>query len=312
MVRSRAAGALAVVLAAAAAGGCSLSEFAASKVGDTLAAGGAGWSSEEDPELVREALPFALKLMESLAAEAPRHRPLRLGLCRGFVSYAAGFLETDAEAIDATDFERARALRERARKLHLRARGYCFDALDLAHSGAGARLLSGDERPLQELEQRDVEVLYWTGAAWGSAVALGLDRPEMVADLPMVRAVFERALKLDETFDHGALHEAMIVFDSMPAMMGGSYERARTHYERAVELSGAARASPHVTWARSSAVPRQARREFEEVLARAVAIDPEAVAAERMANLLAQARARLLLERAADFFFAEDTSEVLE
>ena len=301
-------GAAALLAASLLAGGCSLRQAAASKVGDALATGGAGWSSEDDPELVRESLPFALKMMESLAAEAPKHRGLRLGLCRGFASYAAGFLEPDAEAIEPTDFERARAIRERARKLHLRARGYCLAALELERPGSGARLLAGDPELLAGFETGDVELLYWTGVAWGSAVGLGLDRPEMVAEIPALRALFERALALDEGYDRGALHEPMIVFESAPAMMGGSLERARRHFERAVALSEGRRAGPYVTWARASAIPRQARAEFEDALGRALAVDVEAVPADRMLNLISQERARRMLARVDDYFFADESA----
>jgi predicted anti-sigma-YlaC factor YlaD len=299
--------ALVIGLLALALAGCSLRELAVSKVGDSLAAGGAGWGTEEDPELVREALPFALKLMESLAAEAPRHVGLRLGLCRGFASYAGGFLEADAERIETADFEAARRLKERARRLHLRGRGYCLAALDLIGPGTGARLLAGDTAPLSRLDRGQVGLLYWSGVAWGSAVSLGLDRPEMVADLPVVRGLFERGLELDAGYDRGSFHEAMIVFDSMPAMMGGSHERARFHYQRSVELSNGTRASPHVTWARSSAVARQARTEYVEALERALAIDPAAEPGDRLLNLISQERARQMLARADDYFFADET-----
>ncbi len=65
---------LAILLAAGALHGCSVNGFVAGKVGDALAGSGSSWSTEDDPELVREALPFALKTMESLAAEAPTPR----------------------------------------------------------------------------------------------------------------------------------------------------------------------------------------------------------------------------------------------
>jgi len=98
----------------------------------------------------------------------------------------------------------------------------------------------------------------------------------------------------------------MIVFDSMPRMMGGSFERARDHYARSVELAGERRASPHVTWARASTVPRQARAEFVAALERALAVDADAEPADRMLNLVSMERARLLLARADEFFFAEE------
>jgi predicted anti-sigma-YlaC factor YlaD len=296
----------AAVLVMVVGGGCSLRQVAASKLGDTLSSGAAGWSTEDDPELLREALPFALKTMEGLAAEAPRHRGLKLGLCRGFASYAAAFLEADADELESSDFEGARALRDRARRLHLRGRSACFGAIDLALPGTSTRLLAGDDAALASFRQSDVELLYWTGVAWGSAISLGLDRPENVAELPTVRALFERALALDEAWDRGSLHEAMIVFDSMPPMMGGSFDRARVHYDAAVRLADGDRASPYVTWARASAVSRQARDEFREALERALAVDLDAWPGDRALNRVAQRRARILLSRIDDYFFAEE------
>ncbi len=289
--------------------GCSLRSFAAAKVGNALTSGGASWSTEDDPELVRDALPFALKTMESLAAEAPRHAGLRLGLCRGYTSYAGGFLEPEAEEIEARSFADAKRIRERAGRLYMRALQYCRQALDLEWKNAGRELessLQSADAALAKVSREGVELLYWTGVAWGSAVSLGLDRPERVAQLPTVRAIFERALALDESFDRGALHEAMIVFDSMPAMMGGSAVRAQQHFTRAVELSRGQRASPYVTWARSSTVARQARREFREVLEKALAINPESSPPDRLLNVISQRRASTLLTRTDDFFFVEE------
>ena len=132
--------ALALTLAGAFLSACSLSSFAAARVGTALTASGSSWSSEDDPELVREALPFALKTMEGLAVEAPRHAGLRLALCRGYVGYAGGFLEPDAEAIEGESCERAKQIRLRAERLYLRAFRYCQQALDLHWKGAGEDL----------------------------------------------------------------------------------------------------------------------------------------------------------------------------
>src|SRR6187402_1856654 len=136
---------LALLFAAGAFSGCSANSFIAGKLGDALASGGSSWGTEDDPELVREALPFALKTMESLAVEAPKHSGLRLALCRGYSSYAGGFLEPEAEAIENDSFERAKALRLRAERLYGRALGYCRQALDLEFAGAGTELDSAPE-----------------------------------------------------------------------------------------------------------------------------------------------------------------------
>ena len=59
-------------LAAAALGGCvSVKQMAINQLGNVLAGGGTVFSGDDDPELVKAAVPFSLKLMESLLAQAP-------------------------------------------------------------------------------------------------------------------------------------------------------------------------------------------------------------------------------------------------
>jgi hypothetical protein len=57
-------------------GGCSVKKMAMNQIGDALSGGGTVFSSDEDPELVKDALPFSLKLMESVLAETPKHQGL--------------------------------------------------------------------------------------------------------------------------------------------------------------------------------------------------------------------------------------------
>jgi hypothetical protein len=50
--------------------GCSVKKFAVNKLGDSLAGGGDTFASDNDPDLVGQALPFSLKLMDGLPAES--------------------------------------------------------------------------------------------------------------------------------------------------------------------------------------------------------------------------------------------------
>lgn len=306
MTRTAIARRLLTVVVASLVAGCSPRALAVRSLGNALAEPGTVWTDDDDPELVGAALPFALKTYETLIAEAPEHAGLLIAACRGFAGYAAGWVEADAERLESEEFSLARAERERALRLHLRALGYCLRELEQRLPGAAADLRARPETALSGARASDVELLYWTGAAWGSAVSLALDRPEIVADLPAVRAIFERALALDPGFDRGALHEAMISVDAVSELLGGSPERARDHYRRAVELSAGERASPHVTYARTVLIGEQDRGGFVAALERALAVDLDAAPADRLANRLAQERARRLLARAGELFFEEE------
>jgi len=283
--------------------------MATKSVANSLTSGPDVFGTDDDPELIREAVPFGLKTMESLLQTLPRHRGLLLGLCRGFTQYGAGFIQPDAQAIEAADYTRATAIRERALKLFLRARNYGLRGLELDHKGITRRLQAHPDSAVREIKKQELPMLYWTAAAWGSAINLGKDRAELLADLGAVRALMARGLKLDETYDGGAFHEAMILLEALPKDMGGSPERAREHFRRAVELSRGRKASPYVTLAQSISVLTQNRREFRELLDQALAVDPNVDPSQRLATLIVQQQARDLLKREDDLFLeADDTT----
>ena len=274
--------------------------MAIGSLADSLASGASVYASDEDPELVREAIPFTLKTLESLLTELPDHPGLLLSACSGFTQYAYAFIQTDADILEPLDYEKAKEMRDRARRMYLRARDYCLRRLELRHKGISAQLSLEPDKALGNTTAEEVEVLYWTGAAWGSAVSLGLDRPELIAELPTARALMKRALELDEDFSDGAIHAVMISLEAVPEAMGGSPARAKTHFERAVELTRGLSAGPYVTYAASVAGPAEDRAEFERLLNAALAIDVNKKPDWRLANLISQRRARDLLARIDD------------
>jgi hypothetical protein len=105
-------------------GGCSIRKTAVNKIGDALANPGSNFAADDDPELVGQAIPFGLKTMEGLLESAPKHEGLLLSASSGFVQYAYGWVQMEGDRVEATDLARATELRERARKLFLRAREY--------------------------------------------------------------------------------------------------------------------------------------------------------------------------------------------
>lgn len=284
--------------------GCSVRGMALDAVADGLSGSGTTFASDEDPELVRDAVPFALKTYESLLAERPEHRGLLLAATRGFTQYAYAFVETDALGLEAAGEARAaRAARERAGKLYVRGRDYGLRALELERPGTRAALPRAPDSAAAAFDAEHVELLYWVAASWGAAISAGMDDPGLVADFPAVRALLERALELDPAWEAGTLHEAMISLESVPAVMGGSEDGARAHFRRAIELADGRKAGPYVTLAAGIAVRNQDRAEFEELLEAALAVDPDAEPRFRLANLIAQRRARYLLARADQLFF---------
>jgi predicted anti-sigma-YlaC factor YlaD len=285
--------------------GCSIRRFAINKLGDALAEPGTAYASDDDPDLIRDATPFALKLIESLLEQSPKHAGLLLAAAGGFTQYAWAYVQQDADETEDRDLNAAAALRLRARRLYLRACRYGVRGLEGEHPGFGPLLGSDPAGAARVAEKKDVPLLYWTAASLAAAISLSKDDPDRIADLPAVGALLARASQLDPDYDRGALHGLMISWEGGRSdAMGGSLQRARSHFQRAMELSQGRRASPLVTLAENVSVRNQDRREFESLLGRALEVDPDAAPEWRLENLLMQRRARWLLSRA-ELLFAE-------
>ncbi len=291
-----------VLVAVVILGGCSVAKLATGALSSSLAQGAAVFAADEDPEFVRDALPFALKTYEMLLETTPEDVDLLLATCSGFTQYAKAFLEDDAFYAAEVDYGRGRALYQRARAMYLRARGYCLRALEIDTGVQLADLTRDADEALQEVSRDQVPILYWTGAAWGSAIAIGLDQPELVVDLPVVRAIFERGVHLNVDYDRGGFEEAWMALEALPEILGGSIDRARVHFDNAVAASNGASLSPYVAWAVSVSVPNQDRDEFILMLDAALDIDLDDAPHIRLANEVAQRKAEYLRQHAEEYF----------
>jgi hypothetical protein len=285
--------------------GCGAIKSAAIKtVASTLSESGNTVASHDDPDLVEGAIPFTLTLYESLLESVPRHEPLLQVTCSMYTQYAFGFIAPRAEAIQWDDFEQSKQINERALKLAVRGRDFCWRALEIRFRGIGDALRKDASRALGRARREHVPLLYWSAASLGAAISAGgLNHPELLNNWPTVRALAERALALDETWNGGALHELMITVESQGDALGGSEELARKHYARAVEIQQGRSPGPHVALATGVVKANQNRAEFERLMKDAIAVDPNANPSQRVATLITQRRAKVLLDHIDDLFF---------
>ena len=84
--------------------------------------------------------------------------------------------------------------------------------------------------------------------------------------------------------------------------VGGSLNEAKQHFDRALALSNGQRVSPYVTWAEVMSVGAQNKKEFQEMLNQALAVDVNKAPTQRLANIISQRRAKWLLSRVDELF----------
>lgn len=282
--------------------GCSVRKMAVNALADSLSSTtGGAIGSDEDLEFVGDAVPFALKLMEILADQAPDHVGVRQALASGFTQYAVVYIQFPADQAKYDDYEAHRTGNDRAMRMFLRANGYASDGLELVHPGFAEGIRADTAATLNATTIDDVPLLYWLGASWLMAISNAREDPELIGELPLAAACLHRVLELDGDWDRGAIHEALISLEpSLPEP--GGVQRAEEHFARAVELSGGLKASPYVSLATSICIKAQDRARFESLLGQALAVDLDASPSDRMANTYAQRKAMFLLDHVDDLF----------
>jgi hypothetical protein len=286
-------GAAVMLLVAA---GCSPKRMGINRMADALTSTASAFTRDNDPEFVRQAAPSTLKMVEMLLEDSPDHNGLLMTACSGFTQYAYAFLQSDADTADPSS-PAVKELKARGVAMYDRARGYCLRALAARHAGVALALARNPQAALASTTIADVPALYWTAVAWGGALTLSENPLARLGEIATVRALFGRALQLDEQWEAGAIHEAMIAVESLPMLLGGSPVRAREHFDRAVALSGGQSAFPYVALAVGVAQPAKDRREFERLLRAAIDVDLSKKPSLRLPNMIAQKRARYLLSR---------------
>jgi predicted anti-sigma-YlaC factor YlaD len=283
--------------------GCSVKKFAINKLGDSLASGGTTFASDDDPDLVGEALPFSLKLMESLLAESPKHQGLLFASASGFTQYAYVFVQQPEEQLEDRDLSAADALKARARRLYLRARNYGLRGLEVRYPGFETRLRQEPKLAVRKTTVREVPLLYWTATSWGAAISVSKDDPEMVADQLIVEALIYRAYELEPDYDFGAIDNFLITYESVRVGATKDFaSRSRKHFDRVLALTSGQSASPYLALAETVSVSNQDREEFESLLKKALAVDPDARPEWRLSNIVMQRRARWLMSREDELF----------
>ena len=180
----------------------------------------------------------------------------------------------DADVVEAKDLARATELRERARKLYLRARDYGLRGLEVDFPGLREALARDPKAALARAKKEQVPLLYWTAMGWAGALSLKVNDSEVSADQPDRRGARPprararrglgpraRSTSSSSRWEAGALHDRRL---------DGAGPRALREGPR---LRGDRRAFPYVTYAESVGVATQDKAQFQELLEKALAID---------------------------------------
>jgi len=259
--------------------------------------------SEKDPELVAASFPTNLKIIDALIETHPNNTALLELGCSAYTMYTYGFVMEEADRTILDNYQRGLEQYQRAGILFERATGYGLHALEIRHPGF-PEWLSGNSNPDIQFVEKDVPLLYWTGAALGGQIASSQGDPKMVIRIPEVVKLMESALDLDAGWNHGSLYSAMISLSLSRPDAGKNGEAwARDYFQKALTASSGQDVSILVTLAEKVSVRNQDREEFHALLEKALSFDVDTNPSNRLSNVIAQRRAQWLLNREEELFY---------
>lgn len=245
--------------------------------------------NSEDLHVVEDGVPAYLILVDALLIQNETNADLILVASQLNGSYASAFV---------SDLDRRKSLTEKSRSLAFR--GACLKLKTLCE--IESQSFGVLESVIEQLGLKDVPVLYSLASAWAGWLDAHSDDMKAVVQLPRVRLLIERILQLDETYDNGAPHMYMGVFESLtPPTLGGRPDVARKHFLKALEISNSQNLYAKVLFAQNYARMMYDRELHDSLLNEVLQADPR-VEGHTLQNKIAQAMAQELKQSANEYF----------
>lgn len=259
------------------------------------------FTGDPDPQLVGDAIPFAIKMYEALLSQNPTHQGLMLTTGSLFIMYANAFVQGPAEMFPHYEWQERQAALTRAKQLYLRGYEILYNALESKYRGFKQAVANDDTREsfLGRIKKNDVDLLYWAVAGGLSAYSIDILDFELSTHVPEWNAMIHRAYTLNPNYGGWALNEFFIIFyASLPEVLGGDMELAKYHFDQAVEKSRGTSTGAYLSYAQFISVPEQDYDSYKYNLEKVLEINPDDDIPTRLVNVINQQKARWLLDNA--------------
>jgi len=261
-----------------------------------LESGAAAIDTVHDYEIGRTMVYAGLGQYERVHRMSPDNATGLLLLARGWTEAGWSFVEDDWEAAtDLGDEEAAEDHRTRTRGAYTRGVFYGLELLEQkAQDFDHVQKSPGDLRKwLGNFDASDAATLAWTGWAWIGRAEMSRDIPVLAQNAEVGVAMLERSVELDEKAHYGLAHIALGAWHARTASKP-SLEKARRHFDRALQLNQRKYLPTQVLYARTLYCLENDEKAYVQLLQEVLdAGDPLPEA--RLANVVAQRRARRYL-----------------
>ena len=272
-------------------GACSTGQMVARTSTTIMDSNVEAMNRETDPALAEASMPANLKLIEGLIQEDPNNAELLAYAAQGFYGYAFGFVEL-------SDGQRAEALYGRGADYGKRALQSLGLDIDLDNAS-----VEEIDAAVGKLRKRAVPALFWTASNWAKQIDLKRTDPTAIAQLPATERLMNRVLELQADYYYGGAYVYYgVYYGSRAPMLGGDFAKSEHYFASANAVSDGKLLMVDVLRAEYLERQRLDQQQFHRLLTRVVDDPVGSFPEMALANQVARARAKYLLEKEADWF----------
>jgi hypothetical protein len=268
-----------------------------------MATGVAAYEKDDDLDLVEQALPANIKLLEALLESDPQNRQLLVLLARLYASYSFAFLDGRIEAVELTGLASETGgssiseMKKTAVRYYRKGNEYALRALEIRHPAARGQLADPSKAGsfIRGLDREEMPALFWYGFTLSADINYNRDSISTVGQGHLVEKAMQRVIEADESYFYGGAHLVLLAYyGSRSPLMGGKPELAIEHYRRLEQMNGKGFYLADLYYARFVLYQQQDRPQFTAVLNR-ILTEPATEERFRLYNRIAVDRAQTYL-----------------
>ena len=228
---------------------------------------------------------------------------LQFQASKELTTYLYGFSMNEAEELKNQDYDKGKAAYLRAHNDFVRSLNYINTSLVLDYPNF-LLWINGQDNNEIKFKKESAEKLYWAAGAYAGAIQSSNGDPEWIIQLPKIGLLLEEGMKLDSSWNFGSFYTAMISYSIIRHdAKEDKFIVAQNYFKKAVEASDGQDLSPYISYAENIAVSRQNKKEFTNMLYKALNIDIYANPELTLTNYISRKRANWLLDNIDEFFY---------
>mgnify|MGYP001426351784 FL=1 len=240
---------------------------------------------------------------EKNAIKDPDNTLLQFQASKKLITYLYGFSLNEAEELKNQDYDKGKAAYLKTHNEFVRSLNYINTSLVLDYPNF-LLWINGQDNNEIKFKKESAEKLYWAAGAYAGAIQSSNGDPEWIIQLPKIGLLLEEGMKLDSSWNFGSFYTAMISYSIIRHdAKEDKFIVAQNYFKKAVEASDGQDLSPYISYAENIAVSSQNKKDFTNMLYKALNIDIYANPELTLTNYIGRKRANWLLDNIDELFY---------